>query len=292
MCHTIFPGTTVAGTKRIVARVTGWEDGDLFRQLREDIQTILSKDPAARSVAEVLTYAGFWALSHHRLAHRLYRRGYILPARVVSQWSRFLTNIEIHPGATIGRRFFMDHGAGIVIGETAVVGDDVLMYHQVTLGGTSLTKTKRHPTVGNNVLLGMGAKVLGNIAVGDGARIGANAVVTHDVPPNTSVVGVPGRILVQDGQHISEKTTSQVMDQALGNADPMGEIIRRALREIEGLKCRLETVEEEQHPERLLRALDTVWDKIPEKPLSTLFDEMCADSYHPSEEENLGGEGI
>ena len=199
---------------------------------------------------------------------RLHRRGLRFLARAVSQWSRFLTNIEIHPGATIGRRFFIDHGAGVVIGETAIVGDDVLMYHQVTLGGTSLEPVKRHPTVGNNVLLGMGAKVLGNITVGDGARIGANAVVTRDVPPNTSVVGVPGRILVQDGQHISEKSTAVVMDQALGNADPMGEIIRRALHEIEDLKCRVEAVEEEQHPERLLRALDTVWDKIPEKPLS------------------------
>ena len=133
----------------------------VFRHLREDIRTILHKDPAARSLPEVLTYAGFWALFHHRIAHSLYRRGLRFPARAVSQWSRFLTNIEIHPGATIGRRFFIDHGAGVVIGETAIVGDDVLMYHQVTLGGTSLEPIKRHPTVGNNVLLGMGAKVLG-----------------------------------------------------------------------------------------------------------------------------------
>jgi len=264
----------------------------VFRHLREDVQTILQKDPAARSVFEVLTYAGFWAIFHHRIAHALYRRGLRLLARVLSQWSRFLTGIEIHPGATIGRRFFIDHGAGVVIGETAIVGDDVLMYHQVTLGGTSLAKTKRHPTVGNNVLLGMGAKVLGNITIGDGARIGANAVVTRDVPPNTSVVGVPGRILVQDGRHISEQPTATVMDQALGNADPMGEIIRRALREIETLKCRVEAVEEEQHPERILRALDTVWDKIPEKPLTVQFDEMCADNWHPCPEENTTGDGI
>jgi len=165
----------------------------LFQHLREDIKTILEKDPAARSLAE-------GALFYHRIAHSLHTRGFRFPARAISQWSRFLTNIEIHPGATIGRRFFIDHGAGVVIGETAIVGDDVLMYHQVTLGGTSLEKTKRHPTVCNNVLLGMGAKVLGNITVGDGARIGANAVVTRDVPPNTSVVGVPGRILVQDGK--------------------------------------------------------------------------------------------
>lgn len=264
----------------------------VFQHLREDIQTIFTKDPAARSVAEVLTYAGFWALFFHRIAHRFYGRGWFFPARLLSQYSRLVTNIEIHPGATIGHRFFIDHGAGVVIGETAVIGDDVLMYHQVTLGGTSLTKTKRHPTVGNNVLLGMGAKVLGNITVGDGARIGANAVVTRDVPPNTSVVGVPGRILVQDGQHISERTTAQVMDQALGNADPMGEIIRRSLSEIEDLKCRLQAVEEEQHPDRLLRALDMVWDKIPEKSLTEQFDEICADHYVPCPEENLSGGGI
>lgn len=260
----------------------------MFRLLREDIQTIFQKDPAAHSVAEVLTYAGFWAVAYHRLAHALYRRGLRLPARMVSQWSRWVTLIEIHPGATIGRRFFIDHGAGVVIGETAIVGNDVLMYHGVTLGGTSLERAKRHPTIGNNVLLGMGAKILGNITVGNGARIGANAVVTRDVPPDTSVVGVPGRILVQDGQHISERSTAQVMDQALGNADPMGEIIRRALREIENLKCRLETVEEEQHPERWLHALDTAR----EKSLTAQFDDICAESYAPCADENIGGQGI
>lgn len=264
----------------------------LFRYLREDIQTILSKDPAARSAWEVLTYAGFWALFYHRIAHRLYQCKWRLAARVISQWSRFLTNIEIHPGATIGRRFFIDHGAAVVIGETAIIGDDVLMYHQVTLGGTSLAAVKRHPTIGSNVLLGMGAKVLGNITVGDGARIGANAVVTRDVPPNTSVVGVPGRILVQDGLHISERSTSQVMDQALGSADPMGEIVRRALHEIEAVKCRLEAVEEEQHPERMLRALDGTWKQTPQKTLTAQFAEICQDAFEVGAEENVAGGGI
>ncbi len=258
----------------------------MFHTLREDLRTIRQRDPAARSLAEVFTYAGFWAVFYHRVAHRLYRRRWFFLARCLSQWSRFLTNIEIHPGATVGRRFFIDHGAGVVIGETAIVGDDVLMYHQVTLGGTSLVREKRHPTVGNNVLLGMGAKVLGNITVGDGARIGANAVVTRDVPPNTSVVGVPGRILVQDGTHISERSTAQVMDQALGTADPMGEIIRRALHEIEDVKCRVEAVEAEQHPDKLLHALHQAHGK----PLSELFDEMCAQT--PCAEENIEGEGI
>lgn len=252
----------------------------------EDIRTIRERDPAAGSFAEVLTYAGFWALFHHRIAHSLYKINLRFPARVISQWSRFLTNIEIHPGATIGRRFFMDHGAGIVIGETAIVGDDVTMYHQVTLGGTSLEKTKRHPTVGNNVLLGMGAKVLGNIRIGDGARIGANAVVTRDVPPNTIVVGVPGRILIQDGTHISERSTAQVMDQALGTADPMGEIVRRALHEIEDLKCRLENVEEEQHPDRLHLHVGE-----PALTLSMQFEASCL--YHQAlQDENVAGGGI
>jgi len=208
-----------------------------------------------------------------------------LVARIISQWSRFLTNIEIHPGATIGRRFFIDHGAGVVIGETAIIGDDVLMYHAVTLGGTSLEKTKRHPTIGNNVLIGMGAKILGNITVGDGARIGANAVVTRDVPPNATIVGVPGRILVQDGTHISEKTTAQVMDQAIGTADPMGELMRRAIAEIEAIKCRVEAVEEDIHPDRILNALSTAR----EKSLTTLYDEMC-DGV--ARFENIDGAGI
>lgn len=255
----------------------------LFGYVLEDIRTVLAKDPAAGSVAEVLTYPGFHAVFSHRIAHGLYRRKLRLPARMISQVSRFFTNIEIHPGATIGRRFFIDHGAGVVIGETAIIGDDVLMYHQVTLGGTSLSKSKRHPTIGNNVLLGMGAKVLGNITVGDGARIGANAVVTRDVPPDTTVVGVPGRILVQDGTHISEKSTAQVMDQTLGNADPMGEILRRTLVELEDLKCRVKATEEDLHPDRIIDVIVNAR----EKSLMEEFDEMCLRSN-----ENMGGEGI
>ena len=221
----------------------------MFSTIREDIQTIFNKDPAARTIFEVLTYAGLWAILHHRFAHWLYKHKLLFLARVVSQWSRFLTNVEIHPGAQIGRRFFIDHGAGVVIGETAIIGDDVLMYHQVTLGGTSMERTKRHPTVGNNVLLGMGAKVLGNITIGDGARIGANSVVTRHVPAGATAVGVPARILVQDGVHISSRTTFQIMDMALGTADPMGELLRRAIEEISDLRCRLEELEESVQPE-------------------------------------------
>lgn len=255
----------------------------LFGYIAEDIRTVLAKDPAAGSAAEVLTYPGFQAVLSHRIAHGFYRRRMRFFARVISQMSRFFTNIEIHPGATIGRRFFIDHGAGVVIGETSIIGDDVLMYHQVTLGGTSLSKTKRHPTIGNNVLLGMGAKVLGNITIGDGARIGANSVVTRDVPPNTTVVGIPGRILVQDGEHISERSTAQVMDQALGNADPMGEIIRRTLKEVEDLKCRMQAAEEDLHPDRIINVITTAR----EKSLLEEFEEMCLRSN-----ENMDGEGI
>jgi serine O-acetyltransferase len=215
----------------------------MFNTLREDIRTVIQKDPAARNALEVLTYAGLWAVIHHRMAHKLWRANFKTLARWVSQWSRFLTGIEIHPGATIGRRFFIDHGMGVVIGETAIVGDDVLMYHQVTLGGTSLEKVKRHPTIGNGVMIGMGSKVIGNITVGDGARIGANAVVTHDIPAGATAVGNPARILIQDGLHISEQTTANVMDMALGSADPMGELMRRAIEEIEGTKARLAALE-------------------------------------------------
>jgi len=257
-----------------------------MRHILEDIKTVLAKDPAAGSAWEVLFYAGFQALTYHRMAHAFYKRRMRLIARIISQWSRFVTNIEIHPGAYIGRRFFIDHGAGVVIGETSVIGDDVLMYHQVTLGGTSLEKTKRHPTIGNNVLIGMGAKILGNITIGDGARIGANAVVTHDVPPNSTVVGVPGRVLILDGKHISERTTAQVMDQALGNADPMGEIIRRALHDMEDLRCRVQAVEEDLHPDRMLGAITTTR----QKPLYTQFDEMSDGILR--DDENVWGEGI
>ncbi|MBN1814916.1 MAG: serine O-acetyltransferase [Anaerolineae bacterium] len=163
--------------------------------MREDIQTIFAEDPAARTVWEVLTcYPGLHAIWLHRVAHFLWQHKLLFLARLLSHFSRWLTGIEIHPGATIGRRFFIDHGMGVVIGETAEVGDDVLMYQGVVLGGTSLEKTKRHPTIGNNVVVGTGATILGPIAVGDGARIGAGSVVVKPVPPGATIVGVPGRV--------------------------------------------------------------------------------------------------
>ena len=168
----------------------------MFRAVREQIETIFREDPAAKSVLEVfLCYPGFHAILLHRIAHKFYRLGIPLIPRVVSQISRFFTGIEIHPGATIGRRFFIDHGSGVVIGETSEIGDDVLMYQGVTLGGTGAEKGKRHPTIGNRVVIGTGAKVLGNIRIGDNVKIGAGSVVVHPAPDNSTVVGIPGRVV-------------------------------------------------------------------------------------------------
>ena len=163
--------------------------------MREDIATARSHDPAARGSVEVfLLYSGLHALWWHRLAHPLWRARWRFLARLISQFSRFLTGIEIHPGATIGRRFFIDHGMGVVIGETAVIGDDVMMYHGVTLGGTSLEAVKRHPTIGHRVTIGAGAKVLGNITIGDDCVIGSNAVVVKSAPANSRLVGIPASV--------------------------------------------------------------------------------------------------
>ncbi len=168
----------------------------MFSGLRNDIRAIFARDPAARSVVEIIfAYPGLHALFIYRLAHWLWLRHLFLLGRLVSHAGRFLTGIEIHPGATIGRRFFVDHGMGVVIGETAEVGDDVTLYHGVTLGGTSWKKGKRHPTIGNNVVIGTGAKVLGPVRIGDNTRIGANSVVVNDIPPNSVVVGIPGKIV-------------------------------------------------------------------------------------------------
>ena len=166
----------------------------VFKHLSEDIDAIMARDPAARSRREVvLCYPGFHALLFHRTAHAAWRRGWLLVGRFISHLGRMFTAIEIHPGARIGRRFFVDHGVGAVIGETAEIGDDVTIYHGVTLGGISLDKGKRHPTLENDVVVGSGAQVLGPITVGAGARIGANAVVVKDVPPGVTMVGIPAK---------------------------------------------------------------------------------------------------
>jgi serine O-acetyltransferase len=167
--------------------------------LHEDIETVLAKDPAARSPLEVvLCYPGMHALWTHRLAHRLWQKKFYLTARLISHACRYFTGVEIHPGADIGRRVFIDHGMGVVIGETAEIGDDVLIYMGVVLGGTALQKVKRHPTIGNGVIIGSGASILGPIHIGNGAKVGAGSVVVRSVPPDATVVGVPGRIAGPD----------------------------------------------------------------------------------------------
>lgn len=168
----------------------------MFQAIREQFDTIFREDPAAKSVVEIFfCYPGFHAVLMHRLAHRLYQWHLPLVPRMISQLSRFLTGIEIHPGARIGRRFFIDHGMGVVIGETSEIGDDVLLYQGVTLGGTGNETGKRHPTLGNRVVVGTGAKILGNIKIGDNVRIGAGSVVVHPVPDHSTVVGIPGRVV-------------------------------------------------------------------------------------------------
>lgn len=175
----------------------------MFNRIRSDIQAVFDRDPAAKSIIEVLLcYPGVHAIWAHRVAHWLYRHGCFLPARIVSQLSRHFTGIEIHPGAEIGEGFFIDHGAGVVIGETTVIGQNVTLFQGVTLGGTGKEKGKRHPTIGDNVTIAAGAKILGSFKVGDGAKVGAGAVVLHPVPPNATVVGVPGRVVMRDGVRV------------------------------------------------------------------------------------------
>lgn len=209
----------------------------MFRTLREDIKTVFAKDPAARSVAEVIfCYPGLHALWLHRVANFLWRHHLRLLARLLSQFNRFLTGIEIHPGAGIGRRFFIDHGAGVVIGETAEIGDDVLLYQGAVLGGTSLKKGKRHPTLGNNVVIGAGAVTLGAITIGDGARIGSGSVVIKSVPPGATVVGIPGRVI--------DEHRKPLLDLEHGRLpDPVAEAIRLVLSEQAKLEERLEKLE-------------------------------------------------
>jgi serine O-acetyltransferase len=202
----------------------------MFRAIREQVETIFREDPAAKSILEiVLCYPGFHAILLHRLAHRLWKwRVPILP-RWLSQLSRFLTGIEIHPGAQIGRRFFIDHGMGVVIGETTIIGDDCLLYQGVTLGGTGKERGKRHPTLGNHVVVGTGAKVLGNITIGDHVRVGAGSVVLKSVPPHSTVVGIPGRVV----------RTSAADEEPLEHAklpDPLGQSVQDLQQRVEQLE--------------------------------------------------------
>ncbi|MFZ5640031.1 MAG: serine O-acetyltransferase [Bacillota bacterium] len=213
----------------------------MFGRIKKDIRVIFDRDPAARSFWEVLIcYSGLHAILYHRLAHYLYKKGFVLLPRVISQFSRFLTGIEIHPGATIGDGLFIDHGMGVVIGETAEIGNNVTIYQGVTLGGTGKQKGKRHPTVGDNVVISTGAKVLGNIKIGDNAKIGAGSVVLRDVPPNTTVVGVPGKIVIRDGINIADMDLEDKIDLHHENMpDPVAEMILCLQRKIDRLERRI-----------------------------------------------------
>ena len=211
-----------------------------FREVREDIRNIVEKDPAARNGFEVLIcYPGIWALILHRPAHWLYKHNIKLIARIISQLARWFTGIEIHPGASIGRRFFIDHGMAIIIGETTEIGDDVTIYQGVTLGGTGKDTGKRHPTIGNRVMISSGAKVLGPFKVGDDVKIGAGAVVLKEIPPNCTVVGIPGTIVKRNGQ--STQDLNQV-----DMPDPVATEIECLRRRIVTLENRLRE-EESKH---------------------------------------------
>ncbi len=203
----------------------------MFDRLREDIAVVFDRDPAARSTWEVLTcYPGLHALVWHRIVcNRLWRAGARWLPRWLSHWSRWLTGIEIHPGATIGRRVFIDHGMGIVIGETAEIGDDCTLYHGVTLGGTSWNKGKRHPTLGRHVVLGAGAKILGPILVGDGAKVGSNAVVVRDVPAGATAVGIPARIVTGAEALRREEQAAKIGFSAYGIGADMNDPMVKAI---------------------------------------------------------------
>lgn len=208
----------------------------MFTRLREDISAIKERDPACTSTFSALTnYPGLWAVWWHRLTHRLHRAGRVWLARRISQRVRRSTGIEIHPGASIGRRFFIDHGMGVVIGETTVIGDDVTLYQGVTLGGTGKEHGKRHPTIEDFVVVGVGATVLGNIRIGRGTRVGAGAVVVSDVPPNCTVVGVPGRVVVREGKRVD---AIDLHHEDL--PDPVVEMYRALQRRMDRIEARLE----------------------------------------------------
>ncbi len=206
-------------------------------QWHEDVYCVFGRDPAAHSIWEILlTYSGVHAVLVHRISHRLWKANWKLAARILAATARMLTNVEIHPGATIGRRLFIDHALGVVIGETTEIGDDVTLYHGVTLGGTTWNKEKRHPTLGNNVLVGSGAKILGAITLGNNVRVGANSVVVKDVPPCCTVVGIPGRIIQTKGTQIQNRNGIDLDHHLI--PDPVGKAIACLIERIDELEAR------------------------------------------------------
>ncbi len=219
----------------------------MFAGIRRDVRAVLERDPAARSTFEVvLCYPGVHALAFHRIAHAIWWRGWRIPARFLSQVARFLTGIEIHPAAKIGSGLFIDHGMGVVIGETAEVGENVTLLQGVTLGGTSLKREKRHPTLGDNVVVGAGAKIIGAFKIGDGSRIGAGSVVVREVPTNSVVVGVPGRVTYRDGQRVAGGIDLDQTDLP----DPVSKAIEQLVERIRSLEGELETLRKTIEEER------------------------------------------
>ncbi len=217
----------------------------MLRQLRQDVGVVMERDPAVKSSLEVvLCYPGVHALVMHRVAHWFYRRRLFVLARFLSQVSRFFTQIEIHPGAQIGQGFFIDHGAGVVIGETAEVGDNVTLYQGVTLGGTGKEKGKRHPTIGDDVVIGTGAKVLGSISIGQGVKIGAGSVVVHPVPDECTVVGVPARIVKRRGERLGTDLDHGQLP------DPVYEALEQLQGEMARLKAQLEEMADQRQKEK------------------------------------------
>ncbi|MBI2198259.1 MAG: serine O-acetyltransferase [Candidatus Rokubacteria bacterium] len=213
----------------------------MFERMRRDIRTVLERDPAARSALEVLLcYPGVHAIWHHRLAHRLWQRSWRTVARFVSHLSRFVTGVEIHPAARLGDGLFIDHGMGVVIGETAEIGENVTLLQGVTLGGTSLKREKRHPTLGDNVVVGAGAKILGAFTIGAGSRIGAGSVVVREVPENSVVVGVPGRVTYRNGQRVKGQIDLDQVDLP----DPLARTVENLLDRIHALEVEVEELKQ------------------------------------------------
>ncbi|WP_313428094.1 serine O-acetyltransferase [Siminovitchia terrae] len=213
----------------------------MFKRMKEDIETVFDQDPAARTSIEViLTYSGLHAIWAHRVAHVFFKRKMFFIARLISQINRFFTGIEIHPGAKIGRRFFIDHGMGVVIGETCEIGDGVTVYQGVTLGGTGNEKGKRHPTIKDNALIATGAKVLGNITIGENSKVGGGSVVLKDVPPNSTVVGIPGRVVVRDGVKVRKDLNHSDLP------DPISDKLATMEQEIARLNMELSTLKKER----------------------------------------------
>lgn len=216
----------------------------MLKRLQEDIRVIFERDPAAKGTLEVLiNYPGLHAQWFYRISHFLYKHRWYVLARFISQLGRFFTQIEIHPGAKIGKGLFIDHGAGVVIGETAEIGNNVTIYQGVTLGGTGKEKGKRHPTIGNNVVISTGAKVLGSFTVGDNVRIGAGSVVLKEVPSNCTVVGVPGRIVVKDGVNLNKDSLNEIDLQHNMLPDPVQEMLLCLQKQVQRLEQKIEQLE-------------------------------------------------